>query len=189
MTASTVKSTRVANCFDASPKITEPAGVFGGLLKHSSDTAEAATTSIDEVADTILMLPIASNQRLSSLKIFNDDLDTHSTPTLAVDVGLYNGPEKFVTSAGTTYAAGAVLDADVFASAITTLQAANTAGVEIRYESGVTYGEIAKIGKRLWEALNLPEDPKRFFVIGITLTGAAATAAAGTISLEATHSD
>jgi len=187
MTASTVKSTRVTNDMDSAPRTIEPAGYDGGYTKVSVDTIEAATTSLDETGDIMLMLPIKSNQRLDSLRIFNDDLDSGNAIT--VDVGLYNGPEKFVTSAGTAYAAYAVLDADVFASAITSLQAANTAGTEIRYESGVTYGEIAKIGKRLWEALNLPEDPCRTFVVGLTVVTQAGTAAAGTISLSARHSD
>lgn len=191
MTASTVKSTKVTNDLDSSPRTIEPAGKSGGSVKVSVDTVEVATTSIDEAGDIVLMMPIQSSQRVHSLKIYNDKLDSHATPTLAVNVGVHNGPEAFTTSAGTKYAAYGVIDADVFASAITTLQAANTAGVEIRHESGVTYGEIAKVGLPLWEALNLPEDPKRMFVVSIAVdsTSVAATAAAGTVSLVALHSD
>lgn len=189
MTASTVKSTRVTNDLDSSPRTVEPAGKDGGYLKVSSDTAEVATTSIDEVGDIVLMLPVKSNQRIHGLTIHNDDLDADATPTLAVDVGIYNGPEAFKTSAGTKYAAYAVVDADAFASAVTTLQAANTVGVDVRYEAGGANNEIANIGKKLWEILGLPEDPVKTFVVGITVTAVSATPAAGTVSVSARHSD
>jgi len=188
MTASTTKSTRVSGELDSAPRDIAPAGKEGGLLKVSVDTTEAATTQIDEAADITLMLPIHSSQRVHSLQLFNDDLDSHATPTLAVDVGIYNGPQAF-KDGSTSYAAYAVIDADAFASAITTLQAANTSGVEVRYEAGGTNNEIAKVGNRLWEILGLASDPNKVFVIGLTVTTQAATAAAGTITLIARHSD
>lgn len=185
MTASTVKSTKVSNN-DTAPRTVNASGKDGGLLKVSVDTAEAATTSLDETGDVILMCPVDSHTRVHSLKIYNDDLDTGGTSG-AVDVGLYNGPEAFTTSAGTLYAAYAVIDADAFASAITTLTAANTAGVDITHESLVS--DLADVGEKVWEVAGLPEDPKRKFCIGITVTTAMTTPAAGSIALKVQHSD
>jgi hypothetical protein len=185
MTASTVKSTRVSNN-DSAPRTVNASGKDGGHLKVSVDSVEAATTSTDETGDVILMLPLDSHTRVHALRIYNDDLDSGGTSG-AVDVGLYNGPEAFTTSAGTSYAAYAVIDADAFASAITTLTAANTAGVDVTHESGVS--DIADAGEKLWEVAGLPEDPKRKFCVGITVTTAMTTPVAGTVTLKANHSD
>lgn len=186
MTATTVKTTKVSNSFDVAPRVVNASGKDGGLLKVSVDTIEAATTSTDEAADVILMLPLDSHTRVHSLKLHNDDLDTGGTAG-AVDVGLYNGPDAFVTSAGTAYAAYAVINVDAFASAITNLTAANLPGVEVAHESGD--GDIADAGEQLWAVAGLPEDPKRKFCVGLTVTTAMTTPAAGTITLKALHSD
>jgi hypothetical protein len=74
-----------------------------------------------------------------------------------------------------------------FASALTTLQAANTTGVNIRFESGVTEGEIAKVSNKLWQVGGLSSDPKVPLVVGIDITTAAGTPAAGTITMVATY--
>lgn len=186
MTASTVKSSKVTALFVTEPATAQPARQQGGKLKVSTDTIEAATTSLDETADTILMLPMHSSQALHSLRLYNDDLDTGGTSG-AIDVGLYNGPAAFTDATDGAFAANAVIDADCFASAITTLTAANTAGVEVRHESAVA--DIANVGKRLWECAGLDADPNRYFYIGLTVTTAMTTPAAGTISLVAQHSD
>lgn len=189
MAASTVKSTKVTNDLDSIPRVVEPAGKQGlAGLRPVMDTHEAATASIDEVGDVILMMPVQSSWRLHDLILRNDDLDSGGTAG-AVNIGLYNGPETFRTSAGTTYGPYAVIDADCFASAVTTLTAANTVGLSVRYEAGGTYDEIAKVGNKLWEVLNLPEDPSRTFVVGLTVTTQMTTPVAGTITLTGYVSD
>lgn len=188
MTASTVKSTKIANALDAVPRELQLAGKQGGVLHVAVDSIEAATTSIDEQDDVILMLPLPSQARVLSLRIYNDDLDTGGTSG-AVNVGIYNGPEKFVDPTDGSFAAYAVIDADAFASAITTLTAANTAGVEIRFEAGAgTAGDHADAGKALWEVAGLDKDPDKIMVVGITVTTAMTTPAAGTITLVAQYS-
>jgi hypothetical protein len=181
MTASVAKSTRLTNLV-ADPQVVE-ASYLRQHPQEIVETIEVATTSIDEADDAVLVLPLPSNAVISSLVLFNDDLDSNGAPALAVDVGVYNGPEKFVDTDGsaTKYAAYAEIDQDAFASAITTLQAANTAGVELRFEAA----NIDGIGKRLWEIAGLTSDPRRMLAVALTVTTQAATAAAGTVSVRA----
>ena len=68
---------------------------------------------------------------------------------------------------------------DCFASAITTLQAANTTGVEILFEAL----DINKIGKPLWEIGSLTSNPGGTLYVGMKATTAAATAAEGDVTL------
>ncbi len=191
MTASTVKSGKISNGLDALPRVVQDSRGLGGLLHLAVDTVEAATTSLDEAGDVILMLPLPSHALLSSLRIYNDDLDSGGTSG-AVDIGIYNGPEAFndTDSGKTAYAAYAVIDQDGLATAITTLTAANTAGVEVRFEAGAAvHGDIADINKALWEVLGLASDPNRTFVVGITVTTQMTTPVAGTISLAAQYTN
>lgn len=182
MTASTVKTTKLTAALVTEPHTPQLNGSTGGAVRVLSDTIEAATTSLDETGDIILtaiMLP--SNAIVHSLRLYNDDLDSGGTSG-AVDIGLYNGADKFVDGS-TAYAAYGVVDVDAFASAVTTLTAANTAGTEIGHESNSAAGDLANIGKRLWDASGLAADPQKLFVVGITVTTAMTTPVAGTISL------
>ena len=62
---------------------------------------------------------------------------------------------------------------------MTTLQAANTSGVEVRYE---TLG-IETVGNFMWEDAGLTSDPGRMLRIALTIETVAATAAAGDITM------
>jgi hypothetical protein len=146
----------------------------GGGLKVFANTVELAATNIDDVGDKVMLLAIPGNARLIDLVIFNDDLDAHATPTLTADIGLYYGDGV------TGKAAGDVIDVDAFATAITTLQAANTVGVRVGFEAL----NIDKIGKPLWEIGALTRDPGLVY-IGLNVTAAAATGAAGTVTIYA----
>lgn len=171
MTASTVKSTMVTN-MDAKPvDLTKPSK-WGGELRVYSETIEAATTSLDETGDIIRMIRIPSNLVPTSILIFNDDLDSNGTPALTFDCGIYN-PAKPDGSAG------AVIDADCFAAAQTTLQAANVGGVELLTKTM----DIAKIGKEAWDIAGSTSDPGGYLDIALTVVTAAGTAAAGTITV------
>jgi hypothetical protein len=68
----------------------------------------------------------------SSIKLFNDDLDSGSTST--TDVGLYS-------------TAIAAVDDDAYASAITDLRGAVTVGTEVAFEAR----NINTLGQRVWE--------------------------------------
>ncbi len=172
MTASTAKSTLITN-LEASPSLQGSFGQTGNGLKVAFVTNSVATTSTDEQNDIFLFLPVPSGAVPVSLMVFNDDLDSGATPALAVDVGLYYGNDI----AGKT--SGTAIDVDCFASAITTLQAANTTGVEILFEAL----DINKIGKPLWEIGSLTSNPGGTLYVGMKATTAAATAAEGDVTL------
>jgi len=173
MTASTVKSEAVTN-IEANPitALDRKAGV----LKTIVDQDAILTTSIDEVGDIMLFCPIPSNAVILDVSVLNDDLDSHSTPALAADVGLYySGIGGTQALNGKT--SGVVLDADCFASAVTTFQAAVTSWTSLRYEAA----NITTAEQEAWEIGGLSADPGGLFYVGITVTTQAATAAAGDI--------
>lgn len=186
MTASTVKSTKVAANFDSSPRTVETAGTNGGNdLKISLDVVAVATTSLDDIGDITLGLPLKSNQRLHSLKIANTDLDSGGTSG-AVKVGLHNGPDAFTdATTGTHYAAYAVISSGLFQAASTELTAANLVGTDIRFSALA----LTTAGKKLFELAGLATDPVRDFTVSLEVTTAMTTPVAGTVVLSATHTD
>lgn len=175
MTASTVYSDNITNIV-ANPTVSLDKKI--GVKKVMIDEIEVATTSIDEIGDVILLGLIPSNAVITSIKIFNDDLDSNGTPALAADVGLYySGRGNKV--AGVAKSLGTVVDADCFASAITSLQAAVVTGSEVRFEAA----NIDTIDKEAWAVAGLSADCGGQLAIGLTITTAAATAAAGGLKI------
>jgi hypothetical protein len=178
MAATTVNGDNVTN-LEASPAVTlETAGKQKKVL---IDTVAAATTSLDETNDAIMLGPLPSNAIITSLAIKNDDLDSNCTPALAVNIGAYySGVGGNQSNDGNT--SGTVIDADLFASAVTTLQSANANWVELLGESTV-YG-VEDATTELWSAAGLSSDPGGLIYVGIAVTTAAGTAAAGDIALK-----
>lgn len=160
---------------EAKPQIQLPRA-HGGCLKVAANTVEVAAASLNEADDRVMVLALPGNARLIDLILYNDDLDSNGAPTLTADIGLFYGPGI----QGKT--PGEAIDDDVFATAITTLQAANTAGVRVAYEAL----DINKIGKPLWEIAGLTTDPGTVY-IGLSIANAAATAAAGTVTMYALY--
>ncbi len=189
MTAATTKGATLTAQLITDPHTADRVTSSGAPVRAYNVTEELATTRLDDIGDITLLLALPSSAVVHDIRVLADDLDSHSTPALAYDLGLYNGPDKFVvpvSGTNTTYAAYAVLDADVFASAITVGQSADkgTTVVNQRFESAVTLGEINSVAKKLWELVGMDKDPNKMFVIGITITAASATPAAGTMSLQ-----
>lgn len=172
MAATTVTMTTTV---EAAPALMLARGNNGGL-KVAANTVEVATTSLDEADDRVMILALPGNARLIDLVLFNDDLDSNGSPALTMDIGLFYGDGVVGQTAGTA------IDDDALATAITTLQSANTAGVRIAYEAL----NIDKIGKPLWEIAGLTKDPGMIY-IGTSVAVAAGTAAAGTITMYALY--
>ncbi len=170
MAATTVT---LSTTVEAQPALMLPRA-HGGALKVYANTVEVATTELNEADDRTMVLALPGNARLVDLVLFNDDLDSNVSPALTVDIGLFYGDGV----AGQT--AGTAIDDDCLATAITTLQAANTTGVRVGYEAL----DINKIGKPLWEIAGLTRDPGLVY-IGLSVAVGAATAAAGTVSMYA----
>ncbi len=183
MTASKVSSAYITNK-RASPPVLNPLPAEGaGTFAMVQGNMEVATTSIDEVGDIILLFELKGNDRLLSLKLGVDDLDTHATATLAFDVGIY----KDVSADGT---AATVVDADAYASAVlhdTVLATGTIPYVEVAFEArniAANTDTVAVDGDALAAELALGEHSLPRF-IGLTVTAVAATAAAGTVAWQA----
>jgi len=109
--------------------------------------------------DTIMLAPIPTAAAVTSIKIYNDDLDSGSTVTM--HVGLY-------TADGNTTAK----DVDAYASATTDLRAAVIVGTEVAFEAR----NINTMGQRVWEDAGDSTDPGGHYFIGIETDAAGDTA-------------
>ncbi len=174
MTASTVQNARVSGLI-ANPQTVVGRGFSASPVLSSTVSQLVATTSTDEAGDIVLFMPLPWQAFIQSIKIFNDDLDSHSTPAIAVDVGLYK-----MTKDGTV----TVLDADAYASAITTLQAANLTGVEVAFESTVKDIDATDTAKRVLEDAGLTAEPlDGYAILGLTVTTGGGTPVAGDVKI------
>ena len=164
----TAKSVEIT-ALDATPREVLETGSLEGRMRVASGTIAAGTGDIDN-DDVLMMVQIPSNAKVLSIKLFNDDLDSNGSPTLAANVGLY-------------YENGTALDEDCYATAITTLQAANTAGVEVAFEAR----NVNAVSNFAWEDGGLSSDPGGVLRIALTMSNVAATAAAGDVSVIVTY--
>ena len=175
----TAYSTELTN-YEATPQVMVSPASATGKIRVWSDTIAAGTGDIDD-DDILMMAEIPSNAKIKSIKLYNDDLDSGGSPALVTDVGIYNGNVKFNDTDGsaTAYAAEAVIDRNCYGTVMTVLQAAVTAGTEVRYE---TLG-IETVGNFMWEDAGLTSDPGKMLRIALTIETVAATAAAGDITM------
>ena len=164
MAIANTKSTAVANR-DASPRVPSPAHLVRGPLFEAVGTVEIAAA--DDDTSVYRMARLRSSDRVSQLTVFNDVI----TGGTAFELGLYRTADD----------GGAVVDADLFASAISLASAPTVpaAGTDVTFESAAT--DIAKIEKRLWELLGLSADPQVDY--DVAFTGSTVGTAAGTVSL------
>jgi hypothetical protein len=95
-------------------------------------------------------------------------------PALHASVGLYKAAQH----------GGTVVDVDFFASLLS-LKDGALANTDITRENAVITPTNA--GQRLWEQLGLTADPKQWYDVALTLTGAAD--AAGVVGLRCTYVD
>jgi len=155
------KATAISNR-DSSPKVLSDANISKGILKEAVGTIE--TTGSDSAGSKYFFGSIPSNARVSKILLSCDGNNTAG----AGDIGLYR----------TTEDGGAVVDADLFASA----QAIGTAltNSDVTHESAV-FG-IEDVEKPLWEALGLSEDSKTLYDVIMTIT--TADDAADSVSLK-----
>tara|TARA_Y100000031_G_scaffold109566_1_gene120584 strand:- start:66 stop:608 length:543 start_codon:yes stop_codon:yes gene_type:complete len=161
---------------DATPRTTLEAASGGGKLRVFMDTIAAGTGDLDN-DDIIVLAQVPSNAKLTSIRIYNDDLNSGSG---TFNVGLYNGPQAYTIS-GTTTDAEAVIDEDCYATNSDAFQAATT--VTTGTEELITdTRNINAIANFVWEDGGLSEDPKVPLRIAITMS-ATGTAVAGDITM------
>lgn len=116
------------------------------------------TTSLDFAADVYKLLPMRGSRRILNLKIENADLDSHGTPTLDMDVVLVDDDNVVATPV-------------VLHDAGTGFQAART-GPTGHVDIPLNQEVVSK---------------KNDAYIGLKVVTAAATAAAGNVTLWVTH--
>jgi hypothetical protein len=142
--------------FVAVPQVLNPAQQLQGVKRIAQGTIALAVGDLG-ANDTVMLAPIPTNASITSIKLFNDDLDSGSTNT--ADVGLYT-------------TAVAVVDADAYASAITDLRSAVKTGTEVAFEAR----DINKMGQKVWQDAGLSSDPALTYFVGIGFPAAGDTA-------------
>jgi len=95
-------NTDLVTNFVAVPQVLNPAQQLHGVKRIAQGTIALAAGDLS-ANDTVMLAPIPSNASISSIKLYNDDLDSGTTNT--ADVGLYKQDLS-------------VVDADAYASAI-----------------------------------------------------------------------
>lgn len=144
-----VKSTYITN---ADNKALSNPAISGDVVEESMGVAAAA--SGDSIGSTYRLTRVRSGDRVSQVL-----LSTTAITTCAGDVGLYR----------TAADGGAVVDADLFGSAVSLASALSNS--DVTTESGVI--TVANLEKRVWELLGLTADPFLEYDLAITLTAAA----------------
>lgn len=146
----TVNSTWITNAV-ASPKVATTSNESVGTMKSAKSVATVAATQAS--GDIIRMVRVPSNARIGQVLLSTADATTAG----AINIGVYQTADN----------GGAVVDADLFASALA-LTGGPFTNSDQTFESGeYTYAESAL---PLWKALGLSADPSREYDIAATVT-------------------
>jgi hypothetical protein len=149
-------NTDLVTNFVAVPQVLNSASQLHGVKRVATGTIALVAGDLS-ADDTVMLAPIPSNASITSIKLFNDDLD--SGTDLTADVGIYT-------------TAVAVVDADAYASAITDLRGAVKTGTEVAFEAR----DINKMGQKVWQDAGLTSDPALTYFVGISFPAAGDTA-------------
>ena len=173
----TVKSASVT-ALDASTPILNTRGEGAKYDVREIDDFAALTTA--EVSGSIIRLVrVPTDAIIKTIILENEALGTSVT----ADIGVYYSSSTNDSPAANAKA-GAVVDADFFASAVAV--AAAVAPTNVTNES-TTYN-LSKRKQPLWEAVGLATDPGGFFDIAVT-TGGATVAGTPRIGLRVSFAD
>ena len=140
-------NTDIVTNFVTVPQVLNSAQQLHGVKRVAQGTIALAAGDLS-ATDTVMLAPIPSNASITSIKLFNDDLD--SSTVITADVGLYKQDLS-------------VVDADAYASAITDLRAAVKTGTEVAFEAR----DINKMGQKVWQDAGLSSDPALTYFVGI----------------------
>ena len=149
-------NTDIVTNFVATPQVKNDSQQLHGVKRIAQGTIALASGDLS-ATDTVMLAPIPTNASVSSIKLFNDDLDSGTTMT--TDVGLYT-------------TAIVAVDDDAYASAITDLRGAVTTGTEVAFEAR----DINKCGQKVWEDAGQSSDPGGYYYIGLLFDAAGDTA-------------
>lgn len=172
-----IKAPGIANF--SSGTIEKTVGVNNDYRVQVGDVA-VTTAAQNAVGSLVILAQVNHKNIIDSILISNTDMDTNGSPTLAFNLGLYTYDFRSDTFTAAVTTASASLAA-VFASASTQLQAAATL-TELA-SSATNVRSVGKMAVRISDLIgdaNLAADQGYF--IGIAISTASATAAAGTVS-------
>jgi hypothetical protein len=157
------KSTFITNA-DATPVVLNQDWIARGMLVEAVATVEVAAG--DDDGSVFRMVRLPAGARVTSVEVACDAI----TGGISFDVGIYR----------TAADGGAVVDADLFASAVDLSSALSY--TDVTWEANVANGK-ANVEKRLWELAPGPltADPQTMY--DIALTGNTVGTAAGTITM------
>jgi hypothetical protein len=127
---------------DATPRVINNPALTAGLLRERIGYIAAAAD--DTSASVYRVTTVPSNARISEILLTAADFTTAG----AINVGLHR----------TTVDGGAVVDADLFASAVD-LSGGPYTNLDITREAGTTNWALANAENMLWQALGLTDDP------------------------------
>lgn len=140
-----VNSTWIGNAV-AVPSVLTDAAESVGIMREASSVA--TTLAAQSSGDTVRLVRVPSNARVSQVLVSCADASTAG----AINIGIWQTVEN----------GGAVVDADLFASALD-LSGGPYENLDVTFESDeYTYAESAL---PLWEVLGLAADPKRDYDI------------------------
>ncbi len=148
MSAENLKSQAITDA-TATPIVLTNAHRAGGRVRASGGTITPAAAA--EANSTYRFCRVPSNARVKKVEMTAADFTTAG----AVDVGIYAKD------------GGAVVDADLFASALA-MASGPYAHLDITFESGEY--TIAEADKMLWEVLGLSADPQTEYDVTATVT-------------------
>ena len=155
----------------------DPGNVHGNL-HQSMDVRACAADDLNADGDAVILCQVPSNARITSIQLYNDDLDTGSSSS--VNIGVYNGNEQFndTDASETLYAADAVIDEDAYASAVIQLQAGSHTGNNWAfYQSTRKNAPLQSV----WEDAGLTSDPGVPLRLALTQTATVSGAQAGDV--------
>jgi hypothetical protein len=161
MGTSTLKSSGITN---RDAKALTNSRLYGAPLHSALDTVTTAAS--DDTSSTYRMLAVPSNCLVRGVYFACAALGGSS----AVDIGVFRS----------TADGGAVVDADFFASAVSTVNA--VARTDVTYESAVF--TAAKRVQPLWQAVGLSADPGGELDIVVSCQATIANAAAMTLEVQ-----
>ena len=153
-------------------------GNVGGNLHQSMDVRACAAGDLNADGDAVILAQVPSNARITSIRIFNDDLDTGSDSS--VNVGVYNGGEQFndTDASETLYAADAVIDEDAYTAGSTQLRAGSGTGNDLAFNQSARKNAPLQA---VWEDAGLTSDPGVPLRLAITQTATVSGAQAGDV--------
>ncbi|UOF83097.1 hypothetical protein [Caudoviricetes sp.] len=149
MAAENLKSAVITNA-TATPLVLSNSNIANGVLREGCGSITPAAAA--EVASTYRFCRLPSNCRVSQILISCAAFTTAG----AVDVGIYQTSEN----------GGAVVDADLFASAVALTAAKDNS--DVTHESAEY--SLAEREKMLWEVLGLSADSNREYDVAMTVT-------------------